>query len=65
LKLIKAIGGDSLSPAKLLPHFIGRAATEAELRSLNEFAASAGVAANERKLELLGLILASPAFQRY
>lgn len=67
LKLFEAIGGktESPSPAKLLPHFIGRAGNEAELNSLNEFASSAGLSANERKAELLGLILASPAFQRY
>lgn len=70
LKLLAALsqggsGGESLNPAKLLPHFIGRAGTEAELKSLDEFAASAGLATNERKAELFGLILASPAFQRY
>jgi len=67
LKLLQAIGGsaESLRPAALLPHFIGRAGTQSELKSLDDFAASAGLAANERKAELLGLILASPAFQRY
>lgn len=66
LKLFEAIGGtQALSPSTLLPHFIGRAGTGTELKSLDEFAAKTGLAANERKAELLGLILASPAFQRY
>ncbi|MEP7336902.1 MAG: DUF1800 domain-containing protein [Acidobacteriota bacterium] len=67
LRLLHAIGSsaESPSPAKLLPHFIGRAGSEPELKPLNEFAASVGLAANERKAEMLGLILASPAFQRY
>ena len=66
-KLLEAIGRESkaLSPATLLPHFIGRAGSNAELGSLNEFVASVGLAADERKAEMLGLILASPAFQRY
>jgi uncharacterized protein (DUF1800 family) len=61
-RLAKAIGGGS--PARLLPHFIGRAGTEAELKALNDYAASQGTETNERKAEMLGLILASPAFQR-
>lgn len=58
-RLATAIGG--WSPARLLPHFIGRAGTEAELKALNDYATSRGIDANE---ETLGLILASPAFQR-
>ena len=61
-RLANAIGG--WSPARLLPHFIGRAGTEAELKALNDYAASQGIDTNERKAEMLGLILASPAFQR-
>lgn len=65
-RLLDAIAGKAgFSPAGLLPHFIGRAGAEAELKSLDEFAAGVDLAANERKAELLGLILASPAFQRY
>ncbi|MDX2032108.1 MAG: DUF1800 domain-containing protein [Blastocatellia bacterium] len=63
-RLVRALGGD-WRPATLLPHFIGRAATAAELRPLNDFVASPGLATDARKAELLGLILASPAFQRY
>ncbi|MGH9769821.1 MAG: DUF1800 domain-containing protein [Blastocatellia bacterium] len=62
-RLMNAIGGSS--PALLLPHFIGRAGTEAELKALNNYAASQGIDTSERKAETLGLILASPAFQRY
>ncbi|MGH9935231.1 MAG: DUF1800 domain-containing protein [Blastocatellia bacterium] len=61
-RLMNAIGGSS--PSRLLPHFIGRAGTETELKALNDYAASQGIETNERKAEMLGLILASPAFQR-
>ncbi len=62
-RLVRAIGG--LSPSSLLPHFIGRAGTAAELKALDDYAASQRLETNERKAELLGLVLASPAFQRY
>jgi hypothetical protein len=62
-RLINAIG--TSGPAQLLPHFIGRAGTEAELKALNNYAASQGIDTDERKAEMLGLILASPAFQSY
>ncbi|HEU0176314.1 MAG TPA: DUF1800 domain-containing protein [Blastocatellia bacterium] len=61
-RLINAIGGSD--PAQLLPHFIGRAGTKAELKALNDYAASQGIDTNQRKAETLGLILASPAFQK-
>jgi len=61
-RLANAIGG--WSPARLLPHFIGRAATDAELKELNDYSSSQGIDTNEHKAETLGLILASPAFQR-
>lgn len=62
-RLINAIGASD--PAQLLPHFIGRGGMEAELKALNNYAASQGTDTNEGKAEMLGLILASPAFQRY
>jgi hypothetical protein len=62
-ELVEAIGGSS--PAKLLPHFIGRAGTTTELKALDLYVTNQGLETNERKAELLGLILASPAFQRY
>src|SRR5215467_10092133 len=61
-RLINAIGGSD--PAQLLPHFIGRAGTKAELKALSDYAASQGLDTNERKVETLGLIMASPAFQK-
>ncbi len=64
-RLARAVcGTEGLSPARLLPHFIGRAGTAAELKALDDYAASRGLEADENKAELLGLILASPAFQR-
>jgi uncharacterized protein (DUF1800 family) len=62
-RLINAIGGSD--PARLLPHFIGRAGTDAELKALDDYAASQGIDASEREAGTLGLILASPAFQKY
>ena len=62
--LVNAIGG-TLSPSTLLPHFIGRAGTAAELKALDDYVSRQGIETNERKAELLGLILASPAFQRF
>jgi hypothetical protein len=74
-RLLKAVGagsGEGLRPARLLPYFIGRAGTEAELRALDDYlGSSAGVNVNglsaansDHQAELLGLILASPGFQR-
>ncbi|MGH9842524.1 MAG: DUF1800 domain-containing protein [Blastocatellia bacterium] len=57
-------GGGEFKPETLLPHFIGRTGTGLELRSLNQYAARQGLGTDERKAELIGLILASPAFQR-
>ena len=62
--LVRALGGD-WRPAALLPHFIGRAAAAEELRPLDEYVASTRLATDAQKAELLGLLLASPAFQRY
>ncbi len=62
-RLINAIGGSD--PARLLPHFIGRAGTDAELKALDDYVANRGIDANEREAGTLGLILASPAFQKY
>jgi hypothetical protein len=61
-RLMDAIGGGG--PAHLLPHFVGRAGTEAEMKALNSHVADQGAGANARRAETLGLILASPAFQR-
>jgi hypothetical protein len=62
-RLMDAIGVDS--PARALPHFVGRAGTEVELKALGAGAAGPGSSPDDRRAETLGLILASPAFQRY
>ncbi len=53
-----------LSPAQLLPHFIGRSGTESELAALNEFVRTQGLKEEAHRAELIGLILATPTFQR-
>jgi uncharacterized protein (DUF1800 family) len=66
-ELARSIGGSleqGLTPARLLPHFIGRAGTEAELKTFNDYVVSQNLSDDRHKAELLGLILASPAFQR-
>jgi hypothetical protein len=53
-------------PNILIQHFVGRAATQEELAALTEYVARSGRALTAaHKAELIGLILASPAFQRY
>jgi uncharacterized protein (DUF1800 family) len=63
------VGGSStqprLAPARLLSHFIGRAARADEVRALDDYVAKQGTNDDQQRAELLGLILASPAFQRY
>ncbi|HEU4388177.1 MAG TPA: DUF1800 domain-containing protein [Blastocatellia bacterium] len=59
---IGAINRGRLDLAKLFAHFAGRAATNTELMPLNECLASGATVAPNA--EMLGLILASPAFQR-
>jgi hypothetical protein len=62
-RLIRAIGADvSGDPSTLLSHFVGRRATEAELTAFSENPSSGSV--TDYGAELVGLILASPAFQR-
>lgn len=53
-----------LSPEQLLPHFIGRKGTASELAALNEFVKSQGLKDEAHRAELIGLILATPTFQR-
>jgi hypothetical protein len=61
-RLVAAVGGPA--PARLLPHFIGRGGTAEELHALEDF--SDGLGQDQRRTaELVGLILASPAFQMY
>jgi len=72
-KLVRALGGgitDAIKPARLLPYFIGRAGTRAELDALNRYMARKSLGEvdikeiSEQIAELAGLALASPAFQR-
>jgi hypothetical protein len=72
-RLVRAIDGsitEGINPARLLPYFIGRAGTEAELSALNRYMSRTGMGEvdnngmSERVAELVGLALASPAFQR-
>ncbi len=63
--LVKAISGEAenYQPERLLPYFIGRAGTRSELDALKSYPAKAS--GDEHRAGLIGLILASPAFQRY
>ena len=66
--LAGAIGGTEqkgLEPSRLAAHFIGRAPTAEETRPLADYMAANGLQDDEHKAELVGLILASPAFQRH
>jgi len=60
--LAGAIGGST--PAELLPHFIGRRGTSDETRALRDFDRSQG-SDQTQPADLVGLILASPAFQMH
>ncbi len=69
-QLAQAVGGSVNSgfrPARLVPYFIGRAGSAAEIKALDDYLEkqSAGkVIDADRQAELVALILASPAFQR-
>lgn len=53
------------SPARLFSYLIGRSATSKELLALQEYLGGAMHLSDMCKSELVGLVLASPAFQRY
>lgn len=53
-----------LMPNQLLPHFIGRQGSASELAALNEFVSTQGLKDDAHRAELIGLILATPSFQR-
>ncbi len=65
-KLAKAIypnAESEVSPAQLMPHFVGRLASEHEIKTFQKYVSRS----NNKDLklpELVGLILSSPAFQR-
>ena len=61
---------NGLRPERLIPYFIGRAGSAAELRALDDYVGTQHVSdvgdAGEANYhaELVALVLASPAFQR-
>jgi uncharacterized protein (DUF1800 family) len=59
-RLVAALGGPA--PANLLPHFIGRRGTPDELQVIQNFSDRLE---EDQGADLVGLILASPAFQMY
>ncbi len=65
-KLAKAIypnAESEVSPAQLMPHFVGRLASEHEIKTFQKYVSRSN--SKDLKLpELVGLILSSPAFQR-
>ncbi len=65
-ELSRALGcGDKeISPRRLLPHFIGRAGTPDEVAALDQYADRMRQTGEETNASVIGLILASPAFQR-
>ena len=63
-QLAKAIGGTTpFEPDRLLPYLIGRKGSDRELRAIADYKQTNGHDANY-PAELVGLVLASPAFQR-
>ena len=67
-KLATAIGaktGDAIHPDRLLIHFLGREGTPSEKEALATYVKNAGAIDLRHGAELVGLVLASPAFQRY
>jgi uncharacterized protein (DUF1800 family) len=67
-KLATALGGTperGFQPQQLLRHFLGRRGTDEEVAALSDYIARAAAKTTKNKAELVGLILASPAFQRY
>jgi uncharacterized protein (DUF1800 family) len=62
-RLVAAAGG--AAPDRLIPHFIGRRGTAEELRVLQDFSDGPDWTRGRCAADLVGLILASPAFQMY
>ena len=65
-RLLHAISDDGAgpTPSRLLPYFVGRAGSSAEIKALEDYLAARRGGDAFRRAELIGLILASPAFQR-
>jgi uncharacterized protein (DUF1800 family) len=67
-KLASALGEterSALSPARLFSYLVGRGATSKELLALEQYVGGTLHLSDMTKSELVGLVLASPAFQRY
>lgn len=60
---LNALNGAQLDSTKIFAHFVGRRPYEMELSTLRDFAT--GGQDSNGQAELFGLILSSPAFQRY
>jgi len=64
---IGAIGGNmnnGLRPGRLIPYFIGRGGSAAELKALEDYVGAQPASDANHHAELVALVLASPAFQR-
>lgn len=67
-RLASAIGGSvssGFSPVKLVPHFIGRKGKHEEISAFGNYEKTQNMDDEKMRAEMLGLLLASPAFQRY
>lgn len=53
------------APARLFQHFVGRCANRQELSAFENYIANCPITDESHQAELLGLILTSPAFQRF
>lgn len=57
--------GKEPAPEELVAYFTGRSAQSIEIQALNDYIAQCDMSAPGYRAELLGLVMASPAFQRY
>lgn len=67
-RLASAIGGSAdadLLPSTLFSHFVGRKGKAEEISALRDYGHSLNLDDEKQRAELLGLVLASPTFQRY
>jgi uncharacterized protein (DUF1800 family) len=67
-QLSKAVSGPAqkeFSMSQMLSHFIGRAGTDQEIKALTDYTANASFDEAKKRAELVGLMLASPAFQMF
>jgi uncharacterized protein (DUF1800 family) len=62
--IINSIGADVL-PSTLLSYFLGRKGRPEEIGALGDYGNGLNLENEKQRAELFGLVLASPAFQRY